>query len=62
MSAHPPPIPPEQKNPRGGSVAPERTSGKQADHDNRLQRNLSEQGRQGNVKQNTTNQGYQQDR
>jgi hypothetical protein len=26
------------------------------------QRNLAEQGRQGNIKQNTTNQGYQQDR
>ena len=25
-------------------------------------RNLIEQGRQGNIKQNTTNQGYQQDR
>jgi hypothetical protein len=25
-------------------------------------RNLVEQGRQGNIKQNTTNQGYQQDR
>ena len=25
-------------------------------------RNLAEQGRQGNIKQNTTNQGYQQDR
>jgi hypothetical protein len=25
-------------------------------------RNLGEQGRQGNIKQNTTNQGYQQDR
>jgi hypothetical protein len=62
MSAHPPPVPPEQKNPRGGSTAPEKPSGKQADRDNRLQRNLSEQGRQGNVKQNTTNQGYQQDR
>jgi hypothetical protein len=26
------------------------------------QRHLGEQGRQGNIKQNTTNQGYQQDR
>ena len=61
MPAHPPPVPPEQRNPheKPGAVS---DSGSQTDRDNRLNRNTSEQGRQGNVKQNTTNTGYQQDR
>jgi hypothetical protein len=36
------------------------TSRMMASHPNG--KNLAEQGRQGNIKQNTTNQGYQQDR
>ena len=62
MAAHLPPSPPDQKNPKEGGVAPEKTTGTQADRDNKLNRNLGQQGRQGNVKQNTTNEGYQQDR
>jgi hypothetical protein len=64
MAAHPPPVPPEQKNP----VERDLKSGVGADagrdevRDNKRQRNLDEQGRQGNLKQNTTNKGYQQDR
>lgn len=61
MSAHPPPVPPEQRNPHETPES-DTASGNQADRDNRLNRNLGEQGRQGNVKQNTTNTGYQQDR
>jgi len=62
MSAHPPPVPPEQRSPHEGDKPSERSSGVQRDRDNRLNRNLGEQGRQGNIKQNTTNESYQQDR
>ena len=61
MSAHPPPVPPEQQSPHEKSD-PKTSSGGQSERDNRANRNLGEQGRQGNVKQNTTNTGYQQDR
>jgi hypothetical protein len=63
MSAHPPPVPPEQRSPKGtggASTRPDDESVKPG-YDPR-ERNLAEQGRQGAVKQNTTNKGYQQDR
>lgn len=57
-----PPIPPEQqsdKGPGGPGAVPDARDGQP----NRpAPGNLSEQGRQGNTKQNTTHQGYQQDR
>jgi hypothetical protein len=58
-----PPVPPANRSPKGPGAdpaAPLDTSPdkKMADR----QRNLSEQGRQGNIKQNTTHQGFQQDR
>ena len=62
MSAHPPPVPPEQQSPHEGNTPAEQPSDAPRKRDNRVNRNLGEQGRQGNVKQNTTNQGYQQDR
>ena len=62
MSAHPPPVPPEQRSPHEGSVSPETKSGAQKERDSAVKRNLAEQGRQGNIKQNTTNKGHQQDR
>lgn len=64
--AHLPPVPPAGRSPKGpgpqteqpsdlsGGVAEANKSGRD--------RHLGEQGRQGNIKQNTTNQGYQQDR
>jgi len=62
MSNHPPPVPPagrSDKGPGGASdgnhVADTPAVGKTPD-------NLKEQDRQGNVKQNTTHKGYQQDR
>lgn len=61
MSTHPPPVPPDQRNPHAQPES-ERSSGSPSERDNRNNRNLEEQGRQGNVKQNTTNTGYQQDR
>lgn len=61
MSAHPPPVPPDQQPKHGGgdlsradvAGGPARGS---ADG------NLAEQGQAGNTKQNTTNKGLQQDR
>jgi len=63
MTHKPPPVPPENRSPKGrgadNTVPLDTASGKrEADR----QRRLGEQGRQGNIKQNTTNQGYQQDR
>ena len=62
MTAHPPPVPPEQQSPHEGSTLADQSSGAQRERANKSNRNLGEQGRQGNIKQNTTNEGYQQDR
>jgi len=52
-----PPVPPEQRSPKGPGSDPKTSS-----EDNIPAReNFDSQGRQGNIKQNT-NQGYQQDR
>lgn len=59
-----PPIPPEQRAFRGEKPQIEGTSSADvqgADRGN-ADVNLKEQGRHGNIKQNTTHQGYQQDR
>jgi hypothetical protein len=64
--AHLPPVPPANRAPQGGSanadtssdIANAKATGVQESKD----RNLASQGRQGNIKTNTTNQGYQQDR
>jgi hypothetical protein len=63
MTQKMPPVPPANRSPKGPGSDPEVSADtspdkKMADR----QRNLEEQGRQGNIKQNTTNQGYQQDR
>ncbi|MDB5570445.1 MAG: hypothetical protein JWN93_1628 [Hyphomicrobiales bacterium] len=63
MSKTMPPVPPANRSPKGPGSDPEAPvdtapDKKMADR----QRNLGEQGRQGNIKQNTTHQGYQQDR
>ena len=61
MSAHPPPIPPDQQPKHGGGdlskadVADDPTKGSPDP-------NLAEQGAAGNTKQNTTNKGLQQNR
>jgi hypothetical protein len=63
MAAHPPPKPTEQTNPHEtGTVTDNQQSAQRVERENRLHRNPREQGRQGNIKQNTTNEGYQQDR
>jgi len=54
-----PPVPPHNRSPKGVG------SEHQQPHEDPKRgprENLAEQGRQGNIKQNTTNQGYQQDR
>lgn len=66
MSKQQPPVPPDNRSPKGPQDTPgQDTSGKDPAPDlkdaNR-QRNPEQQGRQGNIKQNTTHQGYQQDR
>jgi hypothetical protein len=63
--AHLPPVPPANRAPMGGNDAK-----KESDISNDVAeavkeskaRNLEQQGRQGNINQNTRNQGYQQDR
>lgn len=63
MSAHPPPVPPDQRSPHGGGAekTPEKSERPPPGY-RPQERNVAEQGRQGNVKQNTTNKGLQQDR
>jgi hypothetical protein len=62
MSKHLPPIPPESVSPKGpGGDTSEDITGA-APVAGKGERNLAEQGRQGNIKQNTTHQGLQQDR
>ena len=63
--SHLPPVPPANRSTKGpGPQSPEGDLSTQAAEANKSarDRNLVEQGRQGNIKQNTTNQGYQQDR
>lgn len=55
-----PPVPPASRSPKGPGIDPN-VEIEDTKPDER-RRNLAEQGRQGNIKQNTTNQGYQQDR
>lgn len=66
-----PPIPPEQRAFKGQKPdvegetrdrREERTTGVQSDQPGDADVNLKEQGRHGNINQNTHHQGYQQDR
>ena len=60
MSNRPQPVPPagrSTKGPGGAADVPKDTGTVP-----KAPSNLAEQDRQGNIKQNTTNQGYQQDR
>ena len=60
MPSQMPPVPPANRSPKGPGAAPE--AAKDTSQHNAVPENLAEQDRQGNIKQNTTNQGYQQDR
>ncbi|HKR89538.1 MAG TPA: hypothetical protein VJS38_15300 [Phenylobacterium sp.] len=57
MGSKAPPIPPEQRSRPGDKPHIEGAGGGR-----RPDMNLKEQGRHGNIHQNTRNQGYQQDR
>ena len=62
MTKSMPPVPPAERSPKGPG---DQTTPPSADEAGKLPRtpaNLKEQDRQGNIAQNTTNQGYQQDR
>lgn len=63
MSKSMPPTPPANRSPKGPGAdapAPQKTGPDKKTE--ARERNLEQEGRQGNIKQNTTNQGYQQDR
>ncbi len=62
MTARPPPVPPEQQGPHSGKEEAKTDEGRKAVTRNERERNLDQQGRQGNLKQNIENQGRQQDR
>ena len=55
-----PPVPPQNRSNKG--VESDGPDGSATDPKPGRRENLAEQGRQGNIRQNTTNQGYQQDR
>jgi hypothetical protein len=58
-----PPVPPANRSNKGPGKPSRNTAPTDATADKEPSaRNLAEQDRQGNIQQNTTNQGYQQDR
>jgi hypothetical protein len=61
MSAHPPPVPPDQR-PKKGPEDSGKASVTGTSDTGSPDGNLAEQGRAGNTKQNTTNKGLQHDR
>lgn len=61
MSAHPPPVPPDQR-PKAGPKDTGKANLAEVAKPDTADGNLAEQGRAGNTKQNTTNKGLQQDR
>lgn len=56
-----PPVPPDNQSHKGTGDR-KQMAANQAPHGRQRVENPNEQGHQGNIKQNTTNQGYQQDR
>ena len=57
-----PPVPPAGRSDKGPGATGEKSGDLAATQHHPEKRNLSEQGRQGNIRQNTHHQGYQQDR
>ena len=62
MSKHMPPVPPANRSDKGPGSAPDSAKSDAGGQQRKPPNNLAEQGRQGDIKQNTTHQGYQQDR
>jgi hypothetical protein len=61
MTSRMPPVPSENQS-RKGTGDNKEMSPDQTLHGRKRAENPNQQGQQGNIKQNTTNQGYQQDR
>ena len=61
MSNHPPPVPPAGRSDKGPGASQGNTTADTPSVDD-TPSNLKEQDRQGNIKQNTTHKGFQQDR
>jgi hypothetical protein len=62
MTRRPPPVPPASRSPKGPGDQAEPPTSMDGERADQAPGNLREQDRQGNIKQNTTNQGYQQAR
>lgn len=63
MSTKMPPVPEDQRSHKGPGADPATAAAKQTGGSpGAVPSNADQQGHQGNSKQNTTNQGYQQDR
>jgi len=61
MTSKMPPVPRANQSPKGTGDH-KQTPADQTPHGQQRAQNPDQQGQQGNIKQNTTNQGYQQDR
>lgn len=61
MTGKMPPVPPENQSHKGNGDS-KQMSADQAPRGQQRAENADQQGQQGNIKQNTTNQGYRQDR
>lgn len=61
MTSRMPPVPPDNQSQKGTGDTKQASSNQTARGQQRAE-NPNQQGEQGNIKQNTTNQGYQQDR
>jgi hypothetical protein len=59
MTSRPPPVPPASRSPKAPGNQASRLRGRMRDAPTERP-SLKEQDRQGNIKQNTTNQGHQQ--
>lgn len=62
MSTKMPPVPPAGRSPKGPGAGSQARNRADAAQDRSPPENLEQQDRQGDIKQNTTHQGYQQDR
>jgi hypothetical protein len=62
MSSQLPPVPPAARSNKGPGGAIETSHTRDAVANRPTPENLEQQDRQGNIKQNTTNKGHQQDR
>ena len=62
MPNKPPPVPPANRSPKGGGSSGTQEADLAETQHGPAPGNLAEQDRQGDIKQNTTHQGYQQDR